>query len=106
MKTWVAVKNEHKASVQRRWDNRGKMNIIFQRWRKGTRHEYEKQTEGEVDGDGRIEKEKRNFCKWGLDDSGWLLVGNVKTPEMGASGLLRPTSSNEEILPYHTIQKK
>eukprot|EP00965_Chrysotila_dentata_P190990 6174243-Pleurochrysis_carterae.AAC.1 len=24
MKMWVAKKNEHKASVQRRWDNRGK----------------------------------------------------------------------------------
>eukprot|EP00965_Chrysotila_dentata_P080208 2646051-Pleurochrysis_carterae.AAC.1 len=24
MNTWVTIKNEHKASVQRRWDNRGK----------------------------------------------------------------------------------
>eukprot|EP00965_Chrysotila_dentata_P021887 724632-Pleurochrysis_carterae.AAC.1 len=29
MKTWVTIKNEHKASVQRRWDNRGKMYKAF-----------------------------------------------------------------------------
>eukprot|EP00965_Chrysotila_dentata_P028887 960368-Pleurochrysis_carterae.AAC.1 len=34
MKTWIIVKNEHKASVQRRWDNKGIMNKAFQRWRK------------------------------------------------------------------------
>eukprot|EP00965_Chrysotila_dentata_P120528 3985810-Pleurochrysis_carterae.AAC.1 len=33
MKTWVATKNEHKANVERRWDNRGKVNKAFQRWR-------------------------------------------------------------------------
>eukprot|EP00965_Chrysotila_dentata_P127053 4202705-Pleurochrysis_carterae.AAC.1 len=33
MKTWVATKNEHKANVRRRWDNRGKMNKAFQRWK-------------------------------------------------------------------------
>eukprot|EP00965_Chrysotila_dentata_P112981 3732711-Pleurochrysis_carterae.AAC.1 len=31
MKKWVDTKNEHKANVQRRWDNRGKMNKAFQR---------------------------------------------------------------------------
>eukprot|EP00965_Chrysotila_dentata_P237941 6202203-Pleurochrysis_carterae.AAC.1 len=31
-----------------------------------------------------------------------LCDGNIKTPEMGASGPLRPTSSKEELLPYHT----
>eukprot|EP00965_Chrysotila_dentata_P086409 2851333-Pleurochrysis_carterae.AAC.1 len=35
MKTWIVTKNdEHKANVQRRWDNRGKMNKAFQTWRK------------------------------------------------------------------------
>eukprot|EP00965_Chrysotila_dentata_P012723 420008-Pleurochrysis_carterae.AAC.1 len=29
MKTWVTMKNEHKASIQRRWDNRGKMHEAF-----------------------------------------------------------------------------
>eukprot|EP00965_Chrysotila_dentata_P181247 5983004-Pleurochrysis_carterae.AAC.4 len=30
IKTWIATKNEHKAYVQRQWDNRGKMNKAFQ----------------------------------------------------------------------------
>eukprot|EP00965_Chrysotila_dentata_P149601 4940420-Pleurochrysis_carterae.AAC.1 len=30
MKAWIATKNEHKAYVQRRWDNREKMNKAFQ----------------------------------------------------------------------------
>eukprot|EP00965_Chrysotila_dentata_P206056 6183334-Pleurochrysis_carterae.AAC.1 len=32
MKTWIAKKNEHKANVQRRCDNRGKTHKAFQRW--------------------------------------------------------------------------
>eukprot|EP00965_Chrysotila_dentata_P260668 6213993-Pleurochrysis_carterae.AAC.1 len=40
MKMWVIKKNEHKASVQRRWDNRGKMHMAFQRWRKGVWQDY------------------------------------------------------------------
>eukprot|EP00965_Chrysotila_dentata_P144740 4781034-Pleurochrysis_carterae.AAC.1 len=35
MKAWVNMKNEHKACVQKRWDNRGKMHTTFHRWRKG-----------------------------------------------------------------------
>eukprot|EP00965_Chrysotila_dentata_P263358 6214816-Pleurochrysis_carterae.AAC.4 len=31
MKTWVTTKNEHKACVQRRCDNRAKMHMAFQR---------------------------------------------------------------------------
>eukprot|EP00965_Chrysotila_dentata_P173954 5742562-Pleurochrysis_carterae.AAC.1 len=50
--TWVATKNEHKAGVQRRWDNRGKMHKAFQRWRKGVWHEYDAQAEEKGDGEG------------------------------------------------------
>eukprot|EP00965_Chrysotila_dentata_P242847 6205085-Pleurochrysis_carterae.AAC.1 len=53
MKTWVSKKNEHKASVQRRWDNRGKMNKAFQRWRKRVWHVYDEHAEGKEDGEGR-----------------------------------------------------
>eukprot|EP00965_Chrysotila_dentata_P143642 4746298-Pleurochrysis_carterae.AAC.1 len=33
MKTRIEKKNEHKASVQRRWGNRGNMNKAFKRWK-------------------------------------------------------------------------
>eukprot|EP00965_Chrysotila_dentata_P214177 6188064-Pleurochrysis_carterae.AAC.1 len=46
MKAWVIKKNEHKASVQRKWDNRGKMHTAFQRWRKGMRLDYHTQAMG------------------------------------------------------------
>eukprot|EP00965_Chrysotila_dentata_P193457 6175783-Pleurochrysis_carterae.AAC.4 len=41
MKTWITVKNEHKARVQDRWDNRAKTNKAFQTWRRRVGHEYE-----------------------------------------------------------------
>eukprot|EP00965_Chrysotila_dentata_P217285 6189899-Pleurochrysis_carterae.AAC.2 len=34
MKTWIEGKNRHKASVQRRWDNRGKMHKMFLEWKR------------------------------------------------------------------------
>eukprot|EP00965_Chrysotila_dentata_P131567 4349358-Pleurochrysis_carterae.AAC.1 len=52
------MKNEHKASVQRRWGNRGKMYEAFQRWRKGVWHEYDTQAEGKEEREGRIERER------------------------------------------------
>eukprot|EP00965_Chrysotila_dentata_P090831 2997568-Pleurochrysis_carterae.AAC.1 len=58
MKTWIATKNEHKAYVQRKWDNRGKMNKAFQTWRKRLRNEYGEQEEGKEGGDGRLERER------------------------------------------------
>eukprot|EP00965_Chrysotila_dentata_P155614 5142150-Pleurochrysis_carterae.AAC.1 len=51
MKTWITIKNEHKASVQRRWDNRGLMRKAFQSWRKRAWHEYEAQRKGKEDGE-------------------------------------------------------
>eukprot|EP00965_Chrysotila_dentata_P008179 267169-Pleurochrysis_carterae.AAC.1 len=33
MKAWTEKKDEHKASVQRRWDNRGSMSKAFKRWK-------------------------------------------------------------------------
>eukprot|EP00965_Chrysotila_dentata_P189257 6173221-Pleurochrysis_carterae.AAC.2 len=66
MKTWMATKNEHKATVQRRWDNRGKMNKVFQTWKKSVRYEYVEQAEGKDDGDGRQKREKTYGIKhWG-----------------------------------------
>eukprot|EP00965_Chrysotila_dentata_P112067 3705668-Pleurochrysis_carterae.AAC.1 len=60
MKTWVAMKNENKSKVQRRWDNRGKMNKVFQRWRSRVRHEGDEQVEGKEDGDNILEREREN----------------------------------------------
>eukprot|EP00965_Chrysotila_dentata_P228037 6196368-Pleurochrysis_carterae.AAC.1 len=34
MKLWIEKKNEHKASVQRRWDNRGSTLKLFIRWKR------------------------------------------------------------------------
>eukprot|EP00965_Chrysotila_dentata_P217036 6189738-Pleurochrysis_carterae.AAC.2 len=66
MKTWIATKNEHKAYVQRRWDNRDKMNKAFQTWRKGLRQEYDEQGAGKEEGKERIEREKTHGIKyWG-----------------------------------------
>eukprot|EP00965_Chrysotila_dentata_P261465 6214263-Pleurochrysis_carterae.AAC.4 len=41
MKMWITTKNEHKATVQRRWDSRGKMRTdkAFQIWREKIGHE-------------------------------------------------------------------
>eukprot|EP00965_Chrysotila_dentata_P036252 1207411-Pleurochrysis_carterae.AAC.1 len=33
MKVWNGKKNEHKAKVQQRWDNRGNMHKTFVRWK-------------------------------------------------------------------------
>eukprot|EP00965_Chrysotila_dentata_P025397 843885-Pleurochrysis_carterae.AAC.1 len=32
-KKWTEKKNEHKARVQRRWDNKGIMKEAFRRWK-------------------------------------------------------------------------
>eukprot|EP00965_Chrysotila_dentata_P011593 379276-Pleurochrysis_carterae.AAC.1 len=66
MKTWIAIKNEHKVKVQRRWDNRGNMNKAFQNWKKRVGFEQDEQTEGKEDGKGRSEREKTYGIKyWG-----------------------------------------
>eukprot|EP00965_Chrysotila_dentata_P151323 5001581-Pleurochrysis_carterae.AAC.1 len=66
MKEWVIKKNEGKASVQRRWDNRGKMHRAFQNWRRGIGHEYKVREAGTEEGGGDIEKERTYGIKyWG-----------------------------------------
>eukprot|EP00965_Chrysotila_dentata_P142000 4694008-Pleurochrysis_carterae.AAC.1 len=66
MKTWVTKKNESKAGVQKRWDNRGKTYMAFQRWKRGIVHNHNPQTEGTEEGEGRTEKEKTYGIKhWG-----------------------------------------
>eukprot|EP00965_Chrysotila_dentata_P147350 4864394-Pleurochrysis_carterae.AAC.1 len=34
MNLWIEKKNENKASVQRRWDNKGKTLKLFMRWKR------------------------------------------------------------------------
>eukprot|EP00965_Chrysotila_dentata_P031262 1040775-Pleurochrysis_carterae.AAC.1 len=66
MKTWIAMKNEHKANVQRRLDNRGKTHKAFQRWREKVWHAYEAQTGGKEDGEKGKERERTYGIKcWG-----------------------------------------
>eukprot|EP00965_Chrysotila_dentata_P008172 266804-Pleurochrysis_carterae.AAC.1 len=58
MKTWIAIKNEHTANVQRRWDNRGNMYTAFQRCKKKAWPEYDVQTGGKEEGAEGKEREK------------------------------------------------
>eukprot|EP00965_Chrysotila_dentata_P068814 2273915-Pleurochrysis_carterae.AAC.1 len=66
MKMWIAIKNEHKAEVQRRWDNRGKTRKAFQDWKKRVWPEYYTQI-GRKEGIERgKEREKTHGIKhWG-----------------------------------------
>eukprot|EP00965_Chrysotila_dentata_P195733 6177151-Pleurochrysis_carterae.AAC.1 len=43
MKIWLEKKNEHKAGVQRRWDNRGKTLQMFMRWRRKVGYKQDEQ---------------------------------------------------------------
>eukprot|EP00965_Chrysotila_dentata_P167953 5545712-Pleurochrysis_carterae.AAC.1 len=66
MNSWIAKKNEQKDKVQKRWDNKGKINKAFQRWRAKIKHEKEEQVDGKEEGDRRLEKEKTYGIKnWG-----------------------------------------
>eukprot|EP00965_Chrysotila_dentata_P064495 2138581-Pleurochrysis_carterae.AAC.1 len=108
MKKWITAKNEHKAAVQKRWDNRDKMSKAFRNWRKRLELEGH-QIRGKEDGKREIEREKTYGIKhWGRVRSVpkiHIQMISIKTPDMGALGPLRPTSSLlEEILPYHTIR--
>eukprot|EP00965_Chrysotila_dentata_P188110 6172543-Pleurochrysis_carterae.AAC.3 len=90
MKSWIATKNEHKANVQRRWDNRGKMHMAFQRWREKVRQEDETQTGREENGEGEKERVKTYGIKYrgrvrSMPRIHVQLLGN-KPPEMGALG--------------------
>eukprot|EP00965_Chrysotila_dentata_P210441 6185881-Pleurochrysis_carterae.AAC.2 len=78
------------------------MHMAFQRWRNGIWHDYDAQAAGMEDGEGRIEKERTYGIKhWGRVRTMPRIHIQFKTPEMGASGPLRPTSSQEE--PYLTL---
>eukprot|EP00965_Chrysotila_dentata_P238478 6202525-Pleurochrysis_carterae.AAC.1 len=61
MKMWIEKKNEHKASVQRRRANRGKIFNIFKRWQETIGYVQDEQKEqdgrkGKVDEEGKKEK--------------------------------------------------
>eukprot|EP00965_Chrysotila_dentata_P219784 6191354-Pleurochrysis_carterae.AAC.2 len=97
MKMWVTTKNEHKASVQRRWDNRGKMQKAFQRWRKRVWHECDERAEGKEDGEGRKEREMTYGMKhWG------------QNPRNGCLGFPEGyiLARGDITIPYHTIGDK
>eukprot|EP00965_Chrysotila_dentata_P140365 4640685-Pleurochrysis_carterae.AAC.1 len=72
------------------------MNKAFQAWKKRVVHDLDELAEGKDEGEERIEKEKTD---WMSD----FCFGNQQTPGMGALVSLGPTSSTEELLPYHTI---
>eukprot|EP00965_Chrysotila_dentata_P208083 6184500-Pleurochrysis_carterae.AAC.1 len=65
MKAWIEKKNEHKACVQRRWDNRGTTNEAFKKW---------KPLDGSKDRDKDVQKEKaygiKHWSRVGIIPSG------------------------------------
>eukprot|EP00965_Chrysotila_dentata_P261083 6214132-Pleurochrysis_carterae.AAC.3 len=85
MKTWIERSNEHRANVQHRWDNRGKTNKAFMKWKKATgceNKEKEERKENEEEGEKaktygikhwsrvrtipRIHTEVKNFLQMGI----------------------------------------
>ena len=66
MKMWITIKNEHKAEVQKRWDNRGQMRKAFQNWRKKLWPEYSTHIGRKEGGKRGTEREKTYGIKhWG-----------------------------------------
>eukprot|EP00965_Chrysotila_dentata_P208996 6185029-Pleurochrysis_carterae.AAC.1 len=67
MKTWIKTKNEHKAKVQYRWDNRDKTRKAFQSWRKRVGYENDElMMEGKEDEERGRERERTYGIKnWG-----------------------------------------
>eukprot|EP00965_Chrysotila_dentata_P244248 6205854-Pleurochrysis_carterae.AAC.2 len=55
---------------------------------------------------GKEEEERRKERERTYGIKYWGRMIPIKTPDMGALGALRLTSSIEELLPYHTIQDK
>eukprot|EP00965_Chrysotila_dentata_P257898 6213035-Pleurochrysis_carterae.AAC.1 len=58
MKMWTARKNEHKAKIQRRWDDRGTMSKVFKRWKFMTGLGIKDDKEGREENKGPEEKKK------------------------------------------------
>eukprot|EP00965_Chrysotila_dentata_P163486 5398335-Pleurochrysis_carterae.AAC.1 len=66
MKTWMEKKNEHKARVQRRWDNRGIMKEAFQTWKTFTGRAYMETVEGkENEKDKGATERTYGIKRWG-----------------------------------------
>eukprot|EP00965_Chrysotila_dentata_P013361 442384-Pleurochrysis_carterae.AAC.1 len=59
MKVWIEKKNEHKAMVQRRWDNRGKTLQIFMRWRRKVGYRQAEQESPDGEKGEKVEKVER-----------------------------------------------
>eukprot|EP00965_Chrysotila_dentata_P078654 2592327-Pleurochrysis_carterae.AAC.1 len=66
IKHWMDKKNEDKARVQRRWDNRGIMKGAFQKWKTLIRHEHMDKGGGEEHKEENEKIEKTHGIKhWG-----------------------------------------
>eukprot|EP00965_Chrysotila_dentata_P091676 3026408-Pleurochrysis_carterae.AAC.1 len=89
---WLEKNNEHKA-IQRRWDNRGRMNKAFRRWKKyiGNEHHEEQKERKDKEEEG-VHKEKtyEGIKHWGEVRNGCLrtseahiLVRGVSTTTIG-----------------------
>eukprot|EP00965_Chrysotila_dentata_P178534 5896288-Pleurochrysis_carterae.AAC.1 len=59
MKMWTGRNNEHKANVQRRWDNRCTMSKVFKRWKLTTGIENKDNEEGTEGNKGPEERKRR-----------------------------------------------
>eukprot|EP00965_Chrysotila_dentata_P104105 3437856-Pleurochrysis_carterae.AAC.1 len=58
---------------------------------------------GRVRSISRIQYRSRTSCRWVLDDDHFPGVRLIKPQKLGVSGVLWLTSSQKELLPYHTI---
>eukprot|EP00965_Chrysotila_dentata_P174583 5763165-Pleurochrysis_carterae.AAC.1 len=66
MEKWMDEKNEHRARVQRRWDNRGIMKEASQKWKSLIRREHMDKDMGQEHKEDEGNKEKTYGIKhWG-----------------------------------------
>eukprot|EP00965_Chrysotila_dentata_P008551 278096-Pleurochrysis_carterae.AAC.3 len=101
-------KNAHKDNVQRRWDNRGLMQRMFQKWKKTTGYDNQGQKGKEEKGEKEGGQEKIYGIKhWGRfrrasDD--YHLLADQNNPSNGCLRIPEayiPTRGANTI-PYHT----
>eukprot|EP00965_Chrysotila_dentata_P133380 4410261-Pleurochrysis_carterae.AAC.1 len=66
MKNWMAKKNKHRAGVQRRWDNRGKMKEVFQKWKAVMTIDHTDNDKGEEhEKDNGVKEKTYGIKHWG-----------------------------------------
>eukprot|EP00965_Chrysotila_dentata_P014208 471147-Pleurochrysis_carterae.AAC.1 len=83
MKIWIEKKNEHKASVQSRWDNRGNMLKMFIKWKRNAGYKQD----GLDTGQGREREERKKEKTYGIKY--WGRVGTIPRIHMKVKNFLQ-----------------